>query len=70
MANEICSKCGGSGLEINAEQLRTRRLVAEISLSETARRMGISVSYLNDLEKGRRNWDRELLAKFNKALAK
>lgn len=50
----------------NAE-LTARRMDKELTLTETARRMGISIQYLSDLERGRRNWDAELVDKFNKA---
>jgi len=66
---KICAQCGGSGFKIEYLDLRQRRVQKELSASEVARRMGISVSYYNDLERGRKNWDSELLAKFNQALA-
>lgn len=43
-------------------------MTANKSASEVARAMKISISYLGDLEHGRKEWNAELLAKFNKAL--
>ena len=53
---------------MDAEQLRFQRLRKGLTLEIVASRMGFSPQYLCDLEKGRREWDAELLAKFEKAL--
>lgn len=41
---------------------------AGMSLREFSTRMGISAAYLMDLEMGRRNWNAQLVEKFNAAL--
>lgn len=67
MPTLTCPRCGGSGVLVKNAELTARRLERDLTLTETARRMGISIQYLSDLEKGRRNWDAELVDKFNKA---
>lgn len=63
-----CRKCGGTGLQIDAEQLRFKRLRKGIPLEVVARAMNITSSYLCDLEHERRDWNADLLARFEKAL--
>lgn len=68
MANIKCTHCGGTGLKIDAHALRVRRTDAGCTLLEVSKKMGISIQYLSDLERGKRNWDEELLNAFNKAV--
>jgi hypothetical protein len=63
-----CRKCGGTGVRIDAEQLRFRRLRKGIPLELAAQSMNITPSYLCDLEHERRDWNADLLARFEKAL--
>lgn len=48
--------------------MRTAREAAKLSLRETARRMGVSASYLSDLELNRRHISAKAEAKFNEAI--
>ncbi len=50
--------------------LRTLREKAGLSLRKVADRLGVSVPYLSDLERGRRNWTEERRDAFLKALKK
>ncbi len=63
-----CRRCGGTGNEPDAqaigEELRLMRQGAGVSQREMARLMGISPSYLCDLEQGLRRWDPVMQAQF------
>lgn len=48
--------------------LRTMRTKKCVSLRELARRMEITAPYLCDLERGNRNWNDDLFARYQKAL--
>ena len=55
----------------HAETGREARLQREkrgVSLRALARKMGISASYLSDLELGRRHWDMRRIRLFEKSL--
>lgn len=63
-----CARCDGTGFTIDDKALgqamrRTRQTVA-ISLREMAKRMGISASYLSDLELGRRHWNAGIIEEY------
>lgn len=64
----VCPTCGGKGSLPDPAALRVKRIKLRLSLSEVARKMGISTSYLCDLELGRRKWDQPLAKKFTLAL--
>ncbi len=64
----LCPQCGGDGIIPKGSSLRVERKKARKGLTETAERMGISNTYLCDLEHGRRGWSPELVDKFRKAL--
>ena len=49
-------------------QARAEREFARWGVRDFAERMGISPSYLSELETGTRNWSEKLIEKFNKAL--
>lgn len=66
----VCPTCSGTGITIDREELKKIRLAARFTLVATAARMGLSTSYLCDLENGRRAWNTELLSAFNKAIGK
>lgn len=65
-----CRHCNGSGEEVDqaaiGAQMRARRKAAGISLREIARRLGITASYLADMEKGARNWTAERMEAYPK----
>jgi transcriptional regulator with XRE-family HTH domain len=50
------------------EQVRAARKAAGISLREMARRIEFSAPYLSDLENGRRNWNSEMLARYEQQI--
>ena len=64
MKNKPCHCCAGSGEETDdvktGRALSGIRLRAGITLREHARRMGISHTYLWQLENGKRSWTTEL----------
>jgi hypothetical protein len=72
-----CRACHGTGVIIDQQWL-SATLKAErtalvhagggTTLRATARIMGISASYLCDLENGRRNWTQELATRYSKAI--
>lgn len=49
-------------------KIRMHRYSKGVTMEETARRMGISASYLCDLELGRRHWCEALVARYQKAV--
>jgi len=65
---KVCSTCGGSGFQIDPILLKFRRQAQHLSITECAKRMGVSIAYVCELEHGRKRWNSELLAKFNQAL--
>lgn len=68
----VCPKCLGVGAvqdpRAQGRRLRLKRKQAQKGLSDTAKKMGISASYLHDLEVGGRPWSPDLVAKFIKAI--
>jgi transcriptional regulator with XRE-family HTH domain len=48
--------------------LRKRRKERGFSLKEVAERMGISMPYLSDLERGNRRWSDDLIQVFENAI--
>ena len=64
----ICPKCNGTGQVINNELLgskyRSYREQNNITLRKFAYQMDISVQYLSDLERGRRNWNTKQIKLF------
>jgi transcriptional regulator with XRE-family HTH domain len=67
-----CPTCEGKGSIDNpiftGQKMRTLREGRGLTLRSMAGKVGISLSYLTDLEHGRRNWSPELIAKCHKAL--
>lgn len=67
-----CTRCNGTGIEPENRELglefRNMRKRHKYTLRELASRMGISASYLCDLELGRRNWNTEIIDRFHGAL--
>ena len=54
----------GTGAAVRKYRLRLGR-----SLRSVARSLGCSATYLSDLERGKRRWNRALLEKVNNVLA-
>ncbi len=50
------------------ESARNQRKTRGKLLKDVAEAMGISLSYLSDLERGKRNWDQPLADKFTIAM--
>ena len=50
------------------EGFRQQSIKRGLSLRQLSRRMKLSAAYLSDLERGRRNWDAELVVNFAKSL--
>jgi cytoskeletal protein RodZ len=66
-----CHCCDGSGVELDhvqvGAQLRTLRQSKQLTLLSVSRRLKLSLPYLSDLERGRRNWNDALAERFRKA---
>lgn len=67
-----CRHCNGTGKEPDqlalGTEMRRKRVAAKKSLREVAIAMNFSAPYLSDLELGRRLWNADLMAAFEKAL--
>lgn len=48
----------------------TRRMNNDLTLREVSEKMGISIQYLSELERGKKNWSPKLAEAFNKAVGK
>ena len=68
----ICQRCNGTGNEPNqvaiGQTLRGLRLSSGLSLREMARRVGLSHSFLSQLETGSRRWRRSVLKRYEQAI--
>lgn len=51
-------------------KMRTLRSREDLSLRKVARVLGLTISFLSDLERGRRNWRPELAQRYEAALRK
>lgn len=51
---EQCGVCGGQGKLIRGEYLRHVRLNQNLTLSDIAKKAGVSIVYLSDIERGNR----------------
>lgn len=69
-----CPTCHGSGTAINSvkvgQWLRAEREQAKVTGSRIAVAMGISPTYLSDLEFARRLWNQDLIKRYLAALNK
>ncbi len=67
-----CEQCNGTGESLNHKELgrerREARVELGVSLRDMAELMGLSHSYLCQLELGRRAWGSTLLRRFDLAL--
>lgn len=67
-----CDSCAGSGKvpgDGTGAQLRKERERLGITAAAVLRHMGISDTYIGDLEKDRRPWTGDLVGKYQAALA-
>jgi transcriptional regulator with XRE-family HTH domain len=67
-----CVSCAGTGRQIDSvllgplmQQLRNKSGMTQAAVAE---RMGVSVGYVIALESGNRNWNDELIRRFQKAV--
>ena len=67
-----CLRCNGTGKEPNQKRLgkqaRENRIAAKKTVQALADLMGLSISYISDLELGKRNWNTDLIKRFNAAI--
>lgn len=67
-----CPRCDGTGKLFDDRELgaalRAEREKAGKSLREVAKKMDLTISYISDLELGRRMWREELIERFRGAL--
>lgn len=67
-----CHCCHGTGTELDhatvGAELRSLRETRGLSLEAVAKKLKLSLSYLSDLERGRRNWTEAKVARFRKAV--
>ena len=58
--SEKCHRCGGSGKEPDwrplGKRARKERLRREITVRGVARLLGVSPSFISDIERGNRSW--------------
>lgn len=59
----------GDGVVPEPTDARKRRVESGVSLSRVAEAMGISTSYLSDLERGNRTWSGDLWKRFRQTVA-
>lgn len=73
MEHIVCRRCAGTGYEPDHSQVgreyRTKRERMGLSLREVSRRVGVSVAYLSDLERGHRAWNTPITERVNAAYA-
>ena len=69
-----CPRCNGTGKILDAVRvgdfLRKKRLSFSNSLREIATQMNITVAYLSDLERGRRNWTLDKINEYESCISK
>lgn len=70
--SEPCDRCGGTGKAIDqlatGQRLRAERKTRRVSLAIVAEQMGYSVSFVSDLEFGRRLWSGDKINAYEKAI--
>jgi predicted transcriptional regulator len=66
--HQLCPRCGGIGVlptdAFQGKLLREMREAVGLQQRDVAARMGISASYLSDLELGRRQWHTQLVDRY------
>jgi len=72
LRQERCARCGGKGsiAYIEGTALRIQRMSRQVSLRRLGTAMGLTASYLHDLEHNRRPCKLELAQRYLKALDK
>lgn len=71
LATQTCKECGGKGslpADDVGQILKGERERVGVEQKELAEYMGISATYLYDLERGNRRWTNEYLAAYLKGL--
>jgi len=71
LKTKACATCGGSGSVVSDEAgpiLREEREKLGIQLKQMAAAIGISESYLHDLERGNRRWANDVFNAYQKVL--
>jgi transcriptional regulator with XRE-family HTH domain len=67
-----CQRCGGTGVEPDqvaiGARMRQKRRAAGMTLRDVAERVGKSLPYLSDLERGRRAWNAGITRDFLSAV--
>lgn len=53
---KTCDGCNGSGRVLTGRQARKLRTKAAMTLKQVALKMGVSIVYVSDLERGQRNF--------------
>lgn len=56
-----CPTCGAPRATVNGDWLRARRLAYGLTLKQVSERMGCSMPYLSDVERGQRRCTTRLL---------
>lgn len=68
-----CRCCDGSGKELDNYEvgaaMRKRRLEADKTLDQIAKAMKYTITHIHHLERGIRNWNPELVKRYEKALS-
>ena len=71
---KLCTHCNGTGQEPNqsviGNGLRSQREAAKISLRTMAELIGVSHSFLSQLENGHRAWRRSVSKRYEQAINK
>ena len=72
--DDVCPRCGGTGKMMDwvsvGAPLRKRRLMKRVTMLAIAQHMGVSESYISDLERGRRAFNHTLQVRYKEALDK
>lgn len=63
-----CPRCEGTGKVVQGEEMKALRLQERLEAKTVAERMGISQSFLCDLENNRRDWTKARELAYRKAL--
>lgn len=71
---KVCLHCNGTGVEPDHQNigagLRTLRQSCDLTLRQMAETIGVSHSFLSQLENGRRAWKRSVKKRYEEAVKK